>query len=77
MVIFEGELKIGIIFWCYPNINMVVRNDLILKMTPGKKRKIFITSQKLDCLAQHPKKLLNQNDTYPDREGKITKIVNQ
>ena len=25
--------------------------------------KHFITSQKLDCLAQHPKKPLNQNDT--------------
>ena len=35
----------------------IKKNDLILKMTPENRRKQFITSQKLDSLAQHPKKM--------------------
>ena len=40
----------------YASMSVRVKNDLILKMTPETGRKHFITSQKLDCLAQHPKK---------------------
>ena len=42
---------------------LIVTNDLMLKMIRETGAKHFITSQKLDCLAQHPKKILNQNDT--------------
>ena len=38
-----------------------VKNDLILKMKPETGEKHFLTSQKLDCLAQHPKKPIKSN----------------
>ena len=50
---------------------LIVTNDLMLKMIRETGAKHFITSQKLDCLAQHPKKILNQNET--SRWGKNQK----
>ena len=44
---------------------LIVKNDFILKMTPERGTKHFITSQKRDFLAQHPKKPLNKM-THPD-----------
>ena len=46
------------------NYSLKYRRTILYSKTHQKEgAKHFMTSQKLDCLAQHPKKLLNQNYT--------------
>ena len=44
------------------HLNTIVKNDIILKMTPEKRRKIFHNQAKASLLSQHPEKPLDQND---------------
>ena len=50
----------------------IVRNNLVLIMTTETGVKHITTNQKFDCLAQLPKKLMNQKD--PSRWKNVDKL---
>ena len=52
----------------------IVRNDLILSMTPGNRSKAFQNWSKAR-FASHPKKLLNHMDTSREEEREINQLV--